>query len=88
MVGFLSGCTFEIGSKRLTEGPKQSEETSGILLSFGTTLGVRNAFSSVGIIISFCCESKFSCCLKKSSSLVSSSAVSMPSSKWSCQKKD
>lgn len=93
MVDFLSDCTlFEVESKSFTEGPKELEATSGVLFSvlslLGTVLDVRNAFSSVGIIISFWSKSKFSCCLKKSGSFVSSDIISVLSSKCSCKKKD
>lgn len=93
IVDFLSDCTFEVESASFTEGSKQLEITAAVssVSLLGTALDARSAFSSVGIIVSFCCESKLSSeilsCLKKSGSFISSNVVSVPSSKCSCKRK-
>lgn len=90
IVGFLAVCTFETESKSFTEGPKELETISdaffSVLSMFGTVLDVRNVLSSVEITVLFSYKSKFSCCLKKSGSFVSSGTISVLSSKCSCKK--
>lgn len=85
MVGFLSDCIFEVASNSFTDGPKQLETASGVLFTvlslFGTVSDVKNDALSVELIVSSRFEFKFSCCLKKSSSFVSSDAGCVFSSK-------